>query len=106
MVRRSEADRPGPQRIGGEIVRPQPRLARAPPKRRLVDGGREAPGRTRGQRASIAGPGDVHELTRGPAHAGDLDMAPKPRKGPIERTREPGRAILLTAEDAYDHFGG
>src|SRR5215470_8689088 len=96
MVRRAEANRPSPQRIGRKIVRPQPRLARAAPKRRLVDRGGEAADSAGSQRASVAGPGDIHELARGAAHPGDLDVSAKPGKGPIERAREPRRAILLT----------
>src|SRR5262249_4506418 len=93
---RAEADRPGPQRIGGEIVWPQPRLARAAPKRRLVDGGGEAAGGAGRQRARVAGPSDIHGITRAAAPACDFDVAANPGKEPHESAREPGHAILLT----------
>src|SRR5215472_9198629 len=95
MVGRAEADRPRPQRVHGEIVGPQPRLAGAAPERRLVDGGREPPGRQGGQRARVTRPGDVDELAGGTAHACDLDMTAESRKRPIERAREPRHAVLV-----------
>src|SRR5262249_41553852 len=56
----------------------------------------EAAGGAGSQRARVAGPSDIHELTRAAAHACDFDVAAKPGKGPIESAREPGHAILLT----------
>src|SRR5262245_17813897 len=64
VVRRAEADWPCAQRVCYEIIWPQPRLACAPPKRRLVDGGREAGFRASSQRARVARPRDVEEFAR------------------------------------------
>src|SRR4029453_9499993 len=96
VVGGAEADRPCAQRVRRAIIGPQPRRARAPPERRLVDGGREAGFRAGGQRARVARPGDIEKLARAASQARDLDMAAKPGEGPIERTREPGHATLVT----------
>src|SRR4029077_11805567 len=98
MVGRVEADRPRLQRVHGKVIRPQPRLARAAPERRLVDRRRESPRRRGGQRSGIAGPRDADEVARASPHTGDLEMAPEPREWPIERTREPRHAVLVTGQ--------
>src|SRR5262249_43874673 len=100
MVRRAEADRPGAQRVDGEVVGPQPRLAGAAPKRRLVDGGREPALRTGGQRARVAGPCNVDELAGGAAHVRDLDVTAEPRERPVERAGKPRHAVLLAGNRA------
>src|SRR6185312_12903646 len=100
MVGRAETNRPGAQRVSGEVVGPQPRLTGAAPKRCLIDGGREAACRASGQRARIAGPGDVDEFAGRAAHARDLDVAAEPRERPVERAGEPGHAVLFAGNCA------
>ena len=56
------------------------RPVRAPPERRLVDGRRKPPRRRRGQRPGIAGPGDIDEVARAAAHAGDFEMLARARE--------------------------
>src|SRR2546423_1420991 len=99
---RTQAKSHSPNGCGhDESASPRTRLfAGAAPRRCLVEGGRERARRTGGQRARVAGPGDVGELAGGAAHAGDLDVTAEPREGPVERAGEPGHAVLLACDCA------
>src|SRR6266550_3035441 len=69
-------------------------MAGAAPERRLIDRGGEAARRHPGEHACETRPGHVVELARRPRHAGDLDMAPKARKRPVERAYQPRLGVL------------
>ena len=101
LVWRDVPDRPCGRRIGHHVVRPQPRMPRAPPHRRLIDRApANRPGAIRGQHADKTRPGDIVEFAGRPRHAGDLDMAAKPRKRPVECAHQPRRTVIARKRGA------
>src|SRR3974390_423455 len=66
--------------------------------RRLISTSSEATGRGRGQDADVTGPRDALKLAGGASHPGHHCVAAKPRKGPVERPREPWRAVLVPGD--------
>src|SRR3974390_3549111 len=66
--------------------------------RRLLSTSSEATGRGRGQGAELTGPRDALNPAGGASHPGHHCVASKPGKGPVERPREPWRAVLVAGD--------